>query len=372
MTEPTSSTLHRADALGAFNVADKESWPKETVIVLVAFAILWHFASMVLPPFVAPSWARIGQSLAHIATQPEFIAITIGRVAFALIVSFVIGLAVAIAMYRIDAVERYTAPVVKMLMAVPVLCWILFAVLWFKEREIRIAFILIVVCAPIFVIDVLDGMHGVSKDLRDMVRSLRPSSRQFFAKLVLPATVPAILTSWKVNLSLAIRVVTMAELVGASGRVTAMEIDPEMAVWAQRTLADRPNVTVICRSGIEPPLPESDIIYVSAGASEPVAAWRNALSASGRLLFPLTPGWRFGALLLVVRTSDPVVYGARFVTRAGFIPCAGAQSEPLAERLHAAFEDSRWADVRTLRIGSPPDKTCWLAGDGWWLSTQSR
>ncbi|MFO1173356.1 MAG: methyltransferase domain-containing protein [Hyphomicrobiaceae bacterium] len=164
----------------------------------------------------------------------------------------------------------------------------------------------------------------------------------------------------------------LAELVGASGRVTAMEIDPEMAVWAQRTLADRPNVTVICRSGIEPPLPESDIIYVSAGASEPVAAWRNALSASGRLLFPLTPGWRFGALLLVVRTSDPVVYGARFVTRAGFIPCAGAQSEPLAERLHAAFEDSRWADVRTLRIGSPPDKTCWLAGDGWWLSTQSR
>lgn len=164
----------------------------------------------------------------------------------------------------------------------------------------------------------------------------------------------------------------LAELVGASGRVTAMEIDPEMAVWAQRTLADRPNVTVICRSGIEPPLPESDIIYVSAGASEPVAAWRNALSASGRLLFPLTPGWRFGALLLVVRTSDPVVYGARFVTRAGFIPCAGAQSEPLAERLHAAFEDSRWADVRTLRIGSAPDKSCWLAGDGWWLSTQSR
>jgi NitT/TauT family transport system permease protein len=102
---------------------------------------------------------------------------------------------------------------------VPVVCWILFAVLWFRDREVRIAFILIMVCAPIFLIDVLDGMHGISRDLRDMVRALRPSAPHFFAKLILPATAPAILTSWKVNLSLAIRVVTMAELVGATSGI---------------------------------------------------------------------------------------------------------------------------------------------------------
>jgi NitT/TauT family transport system permease protein len=32
---------------------------------------------------------------------------------------------------------------------------------------------------------------------------------------MLPAIVPALITSWKINLSLAIRVVTIAELVGA-------------------------------------------------------------------------------------------------------------------------------------------------------------
>jgi NitT/TauT family transport system permease protein len=122
-------------------------------------------------------------------------------------------------MYRWNLLERYLMPLIKLLMAVPVLCWILFAVLWFRQREVRIAFILVVVCGPIFIIDVLDGMHAVSKDLRDMVRALRPSARQFFAKLILPATAPAILTSWKVNLSLSIRVVTMAELVGATSGI---------------------------------------------------------------------------------------------------------------------------------------------------------
>ena len=211
--------VRQSEAVAAVDVAHSGRWPKETIAALIAFAVLWHIASLVLPPFVAPGWARIGKSLLDIATKPEFIAITAGRVGFALIVSFVVGLLAAMAMYRWNIVERYLMPLVKVLMAVPVLCWILFAVLWFKDRELRIAFILIVVCAPIFVIDVLDGMHGVSKDLRDMVRALRPNLRQFFTKLILPATVPAILTSWKVNLSLAIRVVTMAELVGATSGI---------------------------------------------------------------------------------------------------------------------------------------------------------
>ena len=194
-------------------------WPKETIVSLLVFAVAWHFASMVLPPFVAPSWAKIGRSLVDILGQPEFIAITIVRVVVALVLSFLLGLFMAMIMYWSDRVERYSMPMVKLLMAVPVLCWILFAVLWFKVREVRIAFILIVVCAPIFVIDILDGMQGVRRDLRDMVRALRPNPRQYFMKLILPATVPSILTSWKVNMSLAIRVVTMAELVGATSGI---------------------------------------------------------------------------------------------------------------------------------------------------------
>jgi NitT/TauT family transport system permease protein len=209
----------QSEAVEAVDVAHGGRWPKETFVSLAAFLVLWQLASMVLPPFVVPSWARVGKSLLDIATRPEFIAVTVARVSVALVVSFVLGMVFAMAMYRWDVVERYLMPLVKILMAVPVLCWILFAVLWFRLREVRIAFILVVVCAPIFLIDALDGMRGVSKDLRDMVRALRPNARQFFVKLILPATVPAILTSWKVNLSLSIRVVTMAELVGATSGI---------------------------------------------------------------------------------------------------------------------------------------------------------
>src|SRR5262249_33463505 len=61
----------------------------------------------------------------------------------------------------------------------------------------------------------------------------------------------------------------LAELVGSTGRVVAREIEPDMIAAATRNLADRPNVSVVGRSGLEAPLPESDVIYVCAGVTHP-------------------------------------------------------------------------------------------------------
>ncbi|MEZ5926746.1 MAG: protein-L-isoaspartate(D-aspartate) O-methyltransferase [Hyphomicrobiaceae bacterium] len=160
----------------------------------------------------------------------------------------------------------------------------------------------------------------------------------------------------------------LAELVGESGTVLGIEIDPELADWTCRNLADRSNVTIGCRSGVEPPLPESDVIYVCAGATEPMRVWLEALSPAGRLLFPLTPGTSYGAILRIAPTSTPNLFEARFVTRAGFIPCVGAQSPEALDGLKTAFARGGTEEVRSLHCGPEPDATCWYAGEGWWLS----
>jgi NitT/TauT family transport system permease protein len=61
----------------------------------------------------------------------------------------------------------------------------------------------------------LDGIRAIPRDLRDMMWSFRPGLTHFLRMLVLPAITPVILTSFKINLSQAIRLVTFAELVGA-------------------------------------------------------------------------------------------------------------------------------------------------------------
>lgn len=192
--------------------------PHETIIAVGLFAAAWQAMSYLapslgIPAFAIPGLGRIAQSLTKITVID--VIVTLGRVLLSLLASFVIGMVVAVLMYLSGSTERYLRPMVRILMAVPVVSWILFAVLWFKGVEFRIVFVLVVVCAPVFTVDALDNMREVSHDLKQMMRSFRPTRLQFFSKLMLPAILPGIITSWKITLSLAIRVVTIAELVGA-------------------------------------------------------------------------------------------------------------------------------------------------------------
>jgi NitT/TauT family transport system permease protein len=191
---------------------------RQTLLSLLTFAIAWeslsHFApALGIPAFAIPSFVRIGQSL--MTVTPVDVAVTLARVIGALGLSFAFGVLLATAMYRSERLEAWLHPIIRLFMAVPVVSWILFAVLWFRGVEFRIAFVLVAVCGPVFLVDALDAMRGVSAELRGMMRSFRPTVLQYFTKLVFPAIVPNLLTSWKINLSLAIRVVTIAELVGA-------------------------------------------------------------------------------------------------------------------------------------------------------------
>ena len=194
------------------------SFPRQTIVSLLVFAVCWEVLSHLspylgIPPFAVPSLVKIAQRMAVIT--PLDVVVTLARVIGALVASFVLGLAAAMAMYRSKMLDDYLHPMIRILMAVPVVSWILFAVLWFPGVEFRIGFVLVVVCGPVFLVDTLDAMRSVPRELRQMMRSFRPTTLQFFVKLMLPAIVPTIFTSWKVNISLAIRVVTIAELVGA-------------------------------------------------------------------------------------------------------------------------------------------------------------
>jgi protein-L-isoaspartate(D-aspartate) O-methyltransferase len=169
----------------------------------------------------------------------------------------------------------------------------------------------------------------------------------------------------------------LATLVGGSGSVIAYEVDQQLADKAAANLKDYSNVSVQNRSGVEGPLPECDVIYVNAGATGPMDAWLDALHAGGRLLFPLTVTNGFGAMLLVTRKTENE-FAAKFVIQAAFVHCLGARDEQVGKKLVEAFktggmgnyqrQGGMW-DVRSLRRDSQPDRSCWFAGNGWWLST---
>jgi protein-L-isoaspartate(D-aspartate) O-methyltransferase len=103
-----------------------------------------------------------------------------------------------------------------------------------------------------------------------------------------------------------------AELVGPSGKVTAVEIDETLIGTARTALAPWSQVTVNHADGARASFDPVDLVIASAGATHPPKSWLDALKPGGRLLFPMTT-FRGGpgAMLLVKR-------GAQNESRAGY------------------------------------------------------
>jgi protein-L-isoaspartate(D-aspartate) O-methyltransferase len=166
----------------------------------------------------------------------------------------------------------------------------------------------------------------------------------------------------------------LAEIVGRAGQVTAIEVDPILAARANENLAAAwPQATVVAADGFlfQPDRP-ADAIVVNAGVTHFSFVWLDALAAeNGRLLVPLTSAERWGGFLMITRRGgNPDRFTAQFVGRVGMIPCVGGRDPAAEERLTAALAKSDFTAIRSLRRApDKPDHTCWLAGEGWWLST---
>jgi protein-L-isoaspartate(D-aspartate) O-methyltransferase len=172
----------------------------------------------------------------------------------------------------------------------------------------------------------------------------------------------------------------LAELVGSSGRVSAVELDAELAARARANLEPWRNVTVFEADGATAPAEMVDRIYVNFGVAAPAPSWIEHLEPDGRLLFPLSvphPNARAkfprhaaqGAVVLVDRKPNGFAatygYPAYFVCAEGSL--AGDEDSELA--LFAAFERGGIEFIKSLRWNEPVDPMrCWYWTARWSLS----
>lgn len=170
----------------------------------------------------------------------------------------------------------------------------------------------------------------------------------------------------------------MAHLVGASGRVTAIELEPRIAALATANLASYPNVRVVRGDGATAPFDTADVIYVNAGATRPADAWLDRLSDGGRLILPLTAAQcirtddppnmqQRGAVFLIERNAENFL--ARWISGVAIYPCAGSRDEASERALADAVGKGDWKRVtRLFRTDDVPERRCWLRGPGWCLA----
>ncbi len=169
----------------------------------------------------------------------------------------------------------------------------------------------------------------------------------------------------------------IGHLVGPTGHVTGVEIEPGLATIARSNLADFSHIEVIEGDGSLVPFKPADAIYVNAGVSRPADTWLDALKPNGRLILPLAAHFTTddghpmtrGALFIIKRQGE--TYEARALSSTLIYPCMGLRAETSEEALAVALAKPKgdMAKVRRLyRTDDFPEKDCWLRASGWSLA----
>jgi protein-L-isoaspartate(D-aspartate) O-methyltransferase len=145
----------------------------------------------------------------------------------------------------------------------------------------------------------------------------------------------------------------MAELVGATGRVTAYEIDPELAARARERLAAWPQVVVEAGDGGRPS-GTFDAIFVNAGATNVLPGWRAALRPGGRLIVPLTvhvPSYPQGVgIMMRFDRRDDERWPARVISQVGIFDCANARDPAEEAELMALVKPGAIEQLRAVAL----------------------
>jgi NitT/TauT family transport system permease protein len=204
----------------------KERWNLNLllgVISLGSLGLLWEFAE----PLGVPGLRHVPSLSSIIAASGDMLRSDQYRLGWYLscrriLGGFIIAQIIGIPLGLLMAMNRFSFgtifPIVEILRPIPPVAWIPVAIVFWPTREQSILFIIFLGAFWIVLINTMGGASNIERFYRRAALSLGSQPRDIFWRIILPATVPSIVTGMAVGMGISWEMVVAAEMVaGDSG-----------------------------------------------------------------------------------------------------------------------------------------------------------
>lgn len=193
--------------------------PRSMLSIVVAL-LFWQITMGWLTPSVfIPSFfdvLRKGYELAADGAIFVHVGASLVRIMIGFLIGSVIGAPLGLFMGHFRSVRDFLDPFVQFFRFVPSIAWLTPAVIWFGIGEVSKIAIIIYVTVFIVAVNTTAGVMNVSKNKLLAAVTLGASRRQVFLHVVLPASVPFILTGMRIAMGNSFTAVVSAEMISAN------------------------------------------------------------------------------------------------------------------------------------------------------------
>jgi sulfonate transport system permease protein len=197
------------------------------IIAPVALLALWQLAcvSGLFPPQVLVPPSEVARTLIELAQTGE-LGRHIGESMFRLVAGFMIGALAGLAFGATIALSRLAeaalSPFFLTLWQVPVIAFVPMLVIFLGiDEPFKVAIVALAAFFPV-ALATFDGVRGVPKAWFDVARVYRTRLPDLIWRILVPATIPSVLTGLRVALTRAWVVLVAAELLAADSGIGQM------------------------------------------------------------------------------------------------------------------------------------------------------
>jgi NitT/TauT family transport system permease protein len=182
---------------------------------------LWQglYSLRLWPEYIFPSPVGVLKTLVAGFEDKTFIIgilISMKRILIGYGLSIVVGLGIGLLIGRVKLLDETFGSLVLGLQALPSICWLPLALLWFGLSESAI--LLVVILGSLFsiIIGADTGVKNVPPIYIRAARTMGAKGLQLYTKVIIPAALPSIISGFKQGWSFAWRSLMAAELLYVS------------------------------------------------------------------------------------------------------------------------------------------------------------
>jgi NitT/TauT family transport system permease protein len=201
---------------------NKLSSKLDMLILPVILVIIWFIICDVLvliPSYMFPGPVEVLQAfMKQLLSGKLFkdIMATLYKVLVGLILAGVVGISCGLILGWSKRLERLATLIISILRPIPPIAWIPFSILWFGIGSKPAIFIIFIGCVFPILVSTIDGVHRTKGVLIEAAKSFGASNTQMLTKVILPATLPYIVTGLKVGMGIALMCTIAGEMIGSS------------------------------------------------------------------------------------------------------------------------------------------------------------
>lgn len=191
-------------------------------ILPILLIVVWYIITSglnLVPYYILPSPVDVFGAGANLVMNGKLLDNTINtliKVFLGIILASIVAIPLGILLGWYESLDKLSSLIISILRPIPPIAWIPFSILWFGIGLSSAVFVIFVGCVFSVLVYTIDGVKRTDKVLIEAASTLGANNWDILTKVVLPSSLPYIVSGLKVGVSIALMCTVSAEMIVSS------------------------------------------------------------------------------------------------------------------------------------------------------------